>query len=174
MQRIFVGFLAYLVTGCAAPPPQLPRVTLGAVQNQNAVLVQLTPTAGLRTQAAAKTLGDIDHYVVKLYNTSGPTLVYTHTTPNNSNTAFYFNNVPDGTYSITAEAFDGGNASLTQGGAQTSANTVTVLGAATTYSNAGSALTVALALFNQTSAQLDSSLSVTPGSNAPAITVTPH
>lgn len=79
MQKVFFGFLAFLVTGCAAPPPQLPRVTLGAVHNQNAVLVQLTPTAGLRTQAAAKTLGDIDHYVVKLYNTSGPTLAYTHT-----------------------------------------------------------------------------------------------
>lgn len=120
---------------------------------------------GFHTLAPAKTLADVDHFTLSLYRTPGPVLVTVHRTAGTGEAAFWLDNVPDGNFFLTAEAFETADdsVSITQGGAQTSGNTVTVLGSLATYSDAGSALTVSLSLRDATSAAALLDLTTLPG-----------
>ena len=110
------------------------------------------------TQAAAKTPGQIDHYTYSLYNTGTTTVAATYTTVA---TTCHFASVPDGTYKLQAEAFDSGNASITQGGAKLGTNTATVASPSVTYS-AGNLL-VNLPLLDATGESVANSVTSSAG-----------
>lgn len=144
--------LLCLLSGCHAGP-----------LSQAAVKVRIG--TGFHTLASAKTLADVDHFTLSLYREPGPVLVTVHRTAGTGEAAFWLDNVPDGTFSLTVEAFESADdsVSITQGGAQASANTVTVLGPLATYSDAGSALAVSLLLQDATSAAVLLDLTTIPG-----------
>lgn len=175
MKSIILGALLVGLSACQAsvpisPAPYLPRVAVSNQVDGGAIEVRIG--GGMRTLAAAKTVADIDHFVIKLYDNGG-VLRYTYTSPDATG-GVTFTTVPNGTYYITAEAYDSGNVSITAGGAQTSSNTATVSSPQVTYSDGGSALSVGLKLLDGTGEALDSSVTVTPGDDyAGPITTSP-
>lgn len=115
------------------------------------VRIAVHPT-GLRTQAASKRPLDVHHVTVKLFRQADNGLCATGTLPAASSAQAEFGNLPDGTYYATAEAFESADdsVSITQGGPQASANTVTVTAPTATYSDSGSSLAISLPLLNGT------------------------
>lgn len=124
--------------------------------------IRVQVSLGMRVLAAPKTLGDVDHFNLELHRIPA-TPVHAHTTSGGTDRAFFFNSVPDGSYLLKAEAFDSANASITQGGKQTSSNTVSVSGNTVVYSDGGSALVVALTLLNETISGVTFDMLLNPG-----------
>lgn len=165
MKGIVLGTLLVALTGCQsnllATSGGSRQVAVSTVEAGGTIQIRIGQ--GLKTQAAPKTLVDLDHFVIKLYDDT-QTLRYTYTSPDSIG-AVTFTTVPNGTYSITAEAFDASNASITQAGAQASSNTATVASPNVSYSDGGTALTVGLKLLDGTGESFGSEVTVTPGSD---------
>jgi hypothetical protein len=172
MARMVWPFAPVLVAGllltssCGAFAPQ------GATVNG---AVDIGGTFGVT--AARKVRADIERIDYKLLTSPGGVQVGSTFSVNKSTqagsvfgatTTCRFLTVPDGTYVMTADAFDAGSVNITQGGTVTSANTVTVTSPNVTYT-AGAAgvttnLTIALPLLNGTGETINNTTTVTDGS----------
>ena len=130
-----------------------------AISPSGGVEIRAGVTAGMHTQAAPKTQTDVAYYRYRLWNTASGNAVLTHETQATSVT---FGAVANGTYALKVEAFDAADASITQGGEQTSLNTAVVSAPTVTYSS-GSALTVAVPLLDGTGEAIANSVTVTDG-----------
>jgi len=115
-----------------------------------------------RTIARNMTVGDVATYTFELWQTPSTLMASYSTTAATAK----FAQVPDGTYFLKANAFNGSGQSLVQGGASVaSANTVTVAAANTpslTYSS-GTSLAVTLNLLNGTGETTADTLTVLNG-----------
>lgn len=131
--------------------------------NPYGATLRVRVAGGMGIQAAAKVAADIDTLHVRLLRASDATLVKSHQTNGSTSVALYFDHVPDGTYYLTAEAFDGTGASITQGGFQTSGNTATVSNMSVSYSDNGTELAVQLRLLDETTAEPQLTFTVNPG-----------
>lgn len=105
---------------------------------------------GMHTLSAPDLVG-VDHVTIKLFSQDGDVEKATHRLLPGQGTSVQFQNLPDGVYYATAEAFSSSDDSQsnTQGGAQRSTNEVTVASPNVTYSAPlSSGLNVALTLLD--------------------------
>ncbi len=143
--------------------PSLSSIPLnaGTVKNLGSVVeVRLDTGAVLKTLAARKTLADIHHYHIKLVSTTTGAVIAEGDT---TNLQSHFDNVPNGTYLLIADAIDAAGNSIVQGGAQTSVNTVTVSSPTVTYSDGTPCLKVTLRLLDATGETVGNKLRVIEG-----------
>ncbi len=128
-----------LVQACSVPPLS----SLGG----GTVAVRLYDSAIMQTMAVRKTAADIHHYHVKLISTATNAVIAQSDT---TAPITQFANVPNGSYRLNAEAIDSAGASISQGGAQASVNTVTVTSPMVGYSDNAGYLLVSLKLLDAT------------------------
>lgn len=137
----------------------LPLVACGITPSESSVAVRVQ--FGMTTQAAPKTLGQIDHITFTLLDANDVVRAVKRT----SQSDLTFQSVPDGTYRLMAEAFESSDdsQSITAGGPQCSSNTVTVASPTVAYSDGDTALRVAIRLADGTGETGALSLDITPG-----------
>jgi hypothetical protein len=154
------------LTACSSGAPSVLKPTGPVLSSSNAVTegmsveVRIETGTQLKTQAARKTIADINHYYVKLVNTATGIVVADGTTTNLTN---FFHKVPNGTYKVVVDALDANGNSVVQGGAQDSSNTVIVAAPDVTYSDGDSCLKVRLKLLNATGEGVGSRIIVEDG-----------
>ena len=139
MKRFFL--ICLLLGGCQIP----------LTDGSPAVTVRLGRTDFHALSPSRKT-SDVNHITITIYDTPGNTVRAVHQVTGSA-TAATFRNLPNGTYYATAEAFSSANdsTSITQGGPQSSANTVTVASPAVSYQpSSATGLSVALNLLDGT------------------------
>jgi hypothetical protein len=153
------SLLLFGLAGClpgGLPTAEAPaRLTTAGPHTRAAVSVRVVPYAGgLQTKAIPKVLADVASYTMTLYDinnnpvAAGGALVNPISGPALTAT---FEDVPTGNdYYVTIEAFDGGAASITQGGPATSVNTVDIVNGQAIYSDNGTGLAVNLVLSSAT------------------------
>jgi hypothetical protein len=193
IKKVLPLVLIAVAASCQATPP-MPAVSLGTpyldgsaasgtvAELGSTVEIRIDTGTTMQTQAARKTVADIDHYHVKLVNVdTGVVLVEGDTT----NLVNFFHKVLNGTYKVVVDALDAAGNSVVQGGAQDSLNTVMVASPNVTYSDDASCLKVRLKLLNATGESVGSKIVVddgdewtgtpnmTPGGSCPCPTPTP-
>lgn len=140
MKKLLI--ISLLASSCHATP-----ITTGSPV---AVAFSAPGTHGMHTLAAPDLVG-VDHVTIKLFSLDGDVEKATHRLLPGQGTSVQFQNLPDGVYYATAEAFSSrdDSQSFTQGGAQRSTNEVTVASPQVTYSTPSpSGLNVALTLLD--------------------------
>jgi sugar lactone lactonase YvrE len=166
IKKVFAAVLLATLTACNSSTSPLASQTAPIFSSSNATVqgstveVRIETGTQLKTLAAKKTIADVDHYHIKLINTTTGVVM---AEGDATDLVSFFQKVPNGTYKVNVDALDATGNSIVQGGAQDSANTVTVAAPSVTYSDGGPCLKVRLKLLNATGEKVGNNIIVEDG-----------
>jgi streptogramin lyase len=166
IKRALSVALVSAIAACSQAPLPAPLQGGPVLSSTNTQLqgatveVRIETGTQLKTLAAKKTIADVDHYHIKLINTATNVVV---AEGDSTDLVSFFHKMPNGTYKVNVDALDATGASIVQGGAQDSSNTVTVAAPNVTYSDGGPCLKVRLKLLNATGEKVGNNIVVEDG-----------